>query len=174
MSWKKFFVPGLSGAAVGFLAMLARARRRRGSIQFQPVSDDGRGLVVTTQEATRRYQGDNYLSESTYTCEPTQFKVWSFLDSRESEDAAAPSHRIYHVTPVIVFRSRDGAQHETVEQERFYATIHAVSGNVTRPDMVAVGALLEFHKCHVGGSMNGIETGEKVVSSAALASVTFT
>ena len=70
---------------------------------------------------------------------------------------------------VIEFKSSDGEEVEVLQEEKFYATLHCLIAGRVSADRIAEGALIEFHKCHVGGSMNGIETGEKVVSRSPVA-----
>ena len=174
LEWRKYLFPGVSGALVGFAAVLARRRSRR---RRAPVAQDVRGsekrILIVTEEQARPYRGREYLSRVSYTCEPSRFKVWRFLHSSEENDGEAASQRIYHIAPVIEFKSSDGEEAEVVQEEKFYATLHGlIAGRVT-PDKIAESALIEFHKCHVGGSMNGVETGEKVVSRSPVACLEF-
>ena len=168
LRWRKFLFPGLSGALVGFAAVLARRRSRRASSPREVPSSDKRILIVTEEQA-RPCRGREYLSRATYTCEPSPFKVWQFLRPSGGSNGQAPSQRLYHITPVIEFKLSDGGKAEVLQEEKFYATLYSlIAGRVTA-DRIAEGALIEFHKCHVGGSMNGIETGEKVVSRSPVA-----
>ena len=57
-----------------------------------------------------------------------------------------------------------GDDSDVLQEEKFYATLNSSIDGGVIPDTIARNALIEFHKCHVGGSMNGIETGAKVVS----------
>ena len=171
LKWKKFFVPGVSGALLGFAAVLARRRSRRSKAsQSLDLRGNSRRILMITEEQLRPYRGQEYLSRVLYTCEPSAFKVWRFLRP-SSEGEEEPSQRIYHVTPVIEFKSTDGEPVEIVREEKFYATLHALAGGELFPETITRGALIEFHRCHVGGSMNGIETGEKVVSRSPVATV---
>ncbi len=173
LKWKKFLFPGISGAVVGFAAVLARRRRVRRASVSRDVRGSEKRILIVAAEQSRPYRGREYLSKVIYTCEPSRFKVWRFLHPSGEDDGEAASQRIYHITPVIEFKSSDGDQAEVVQEAKFYATLHGlIAGRVT-PDRIAEGSLIEFHKCHVGGSMNGIETGEKVVSRSPVARFQF-
>ncbi len=170
LKWKRFLFPGISGALVGIAAVLARRRsRRRRSSGVRHLRDNRKRIIIVTEEQSRPYRGQQYLAQMIYGCEPTRFKVWRFLRPSTGDSRAAPSQGIYHITPVIEFKSSDGEDAEVLQEEQFYATIHSVIDGRLTPDAVARDAFIEFHQCHVGGSMNGIETGAKVASRSPVA-----
>ena len=172
--WRKYLFPGVSGALVGFAAVLCRrlSRRRRASV-VQDIRSSEKRILIVTEEQARPYRGREYLSRVSYTCEPSRFKVWRFLHSSGRNDGEAASQRIYHIAPVIEFKSSHGEEAEVVQEEKFYATLHGLIAGRVSPDRIAESSLIEFHKCHVGGSMNGVETGEKVVSRSPVARFEF-
>ncbi len=173
MRWRKYLLPGLSGAVVGFAAVLAKRRSRRRASMPKDIRGSEKRILIVTEEQSRPYRGREYLSQVIYTCEPSRFKVWRFLHPSGEDEGEAASQRIYHITPVIEFKSSDGEEAEVVQEEKFYGTLHGlIAGRIT-PDRIAEASLIEFHKCHVGGSMNGIETGEKVVSRSPVAYLEF-
>ena len=127
LRWRKFLFPGVSGALVGFAAVLARRRsRRRRASMPRDVRGSDKSILVVTEEQSRPYRGREFLSQVTYTCEPSPFKVWRFLRPAGEGDGEAPSHRIYHITPVIEFKSSDGEEVEVLQEEKFYATLHCL------------------------------------------------
>ena len=63
-------------------------------------------------------------------------------------------------------KSPVGDDSDVLHEEKFYATLHSSIDGGVIPDPIDQNALIEFHKCHVGGCMNGIETGAKVVSTS--------
>ncbi len=105
LKWKKFIFPGVSGALIGFAAVLARRRsRRRRAFTAHDLRGSEKKLLIVTEEQARPYRGREYLSRVIYTCEPSRFKVWRFLHSSGENDGEAASQRIYHISPLIEFR----------------------------------------------------------------------
>lgn len=173
MNWKKVFWTGLGGAVVGVLGVMAgRQIRKRRAEQPQPVPPDVSSLRIETEELELYYRGKPYLSRTIYSCRPTRFKVWNLLESqasqRDPEEARKGGLRIFHVTPVLEFRSREEDEVESFPEEKFYASLHlrCEKRRRTLPEHLARGDYLEFHKCHVGGSMNGVATGDRILTNA--------
>ncbi len=64
LKWKTFLVPGISGALLGFAAMLARRTgRRHRSPEFLDLSDNRKGIIIISKEQSRSYRGEEYLSQ---------------------------------------------------------------------------------------------------------------
>ena len=165
VKWKKLILPWISGAVVGAAAVLARRRVKK--ITPGDVHDIRRNkkrIIIITEEQKNLYLGSFYLSQMIYNCEPTGFKLWSFLRSPVDNDSKESGQRIYHINPVIEFKSRDGEGARFLKEASFYATIHSKIYKKIIPEKLSLNTFIEFHKCHVGGSMNGIESGEKVSS----------
>ncbi|MFQ5739331.1 MAG: hypothetical protein ACE5JX_09990 [Acidobacteriota bacterium] len=168
MKWKKFLFSGLGGLAVAAVAWVARRGQRRRSIgEPLPIPDDVGVITIETEEIEQTYRRRTYLSKVVYTCHPTKFRVWSFLRKPGGGETQAPSERIYHISPVTYFRSRSRDDRTSLAAEEFYATLHLPlnGGRESLSGHIAQGANLEFHKCHVGGSMNGVKTGDQVVAA---------
>ena len=170
MRWKKILVSGLGGFLVGGAALLVTKRKRKSKeANLERIPEDTELVRIETEPMKLVYREEPYLSYALYTCAPTSFKVWSFLKGIPTKAKPAQSQRIYHITPEVHFRSLQQEDHrEVLAEEKFYATLHAHSmqPQQTLPDHIACGHHLEFRKCHVGGSMNGVETGDKIVTMA--------
>lgn len=147
--------------------MLAGRSRRRSREKPRAIPEDLAHIVIVT-DARQVNKGDAQgLASTRYRCTPTRFRVWSFLRPRSDHESGPGGQLIYHVSPEIHFRRDPDSPHEeTLSEESFYATIHlqAESKREALAGKICRGRLLEFHKCHVGGSLNGVETGEKLVT----------
>lgn len=175
MRWKKWFWSGLGGALMGAGAIFASRYRRRKKAHFgrpEPIPEDVEGIEIETEELELRYRDEPYFSRAVYHCSPTPFRVWSLLQA-DSPALSGRGRRIFYVQPEILFRAAgQDRTSEKLAEERFYATLHVYSPLPGRSVAahIARGQLLEFRKCHVGGSMNGVETGDKIVTMAPVAS----
>ena len=170
--WKKILVSGLGGLLVGAAAVVVTKRKRKpGKVEIERIPEPVKKVQVETEPRELLYREEPYVSSTLYTCAPTSFKVWSFLRKTASKSGPVESQRIYYITSKIHFRSLQKAdQKETLTGEKFYATIHGCSPSPRRmlPDHIVRGQHLEFRKCHVGGSMNGVETGDRIITTPVL------
>lgn len=171
-SWKKILNwGGLGGLALG-AALVARKRRKRNREKPVPIPDSADRIEIVTEERHNVLDGKTFISRAHYRLEPTRFRVWSFLRQPEDDQSAQKGQRIYHLTPEVrVFPAEDPENPSIVREERYYATLHLYTEGRRDPlpAHLARGYLVEFRKCHVGGSINGVETGEKVISLAPVA-----
>ncbi|MBI3939264.1 MAG: hypothetical protein HY315_00380 [Acidobacteria bacterium] len=127
---------------------------------------------ILTEEMEWTHEDQHLRSHLEYSCQPTQFRVYNLLNlelyrvQREggSKEGGDP---VFHITLKVHLWGPD-QKVTAIEDERFYATIHAHRGKTgtTLASAVQVGRYVEFRKCHVGGALNGVETGERVVSMA--------
>lgn len=159
------------GLALGAAAFWSSRKRRAAAEEPFPIPDELDHIEILTQEAEITYRDVDYLSSSRYLCTPTRFRVWSFLRSLNDDPYNRPrGQRIYHIAPEVLMRpvDREEAEPECMAEKSFYATIHAYGSSQREPlsGHLGVGCLLEFRRCHVGGSLNGVETGERIVSAA--------
>ncbi|HEY2930669.1 MAG TPA: hypothetical protein VGK99_02910 [Acidobacteriota bacterium] len=184
MQWKKIGlgIGGLflSGAALG--STLFFAHRKRDESALSPpywIPEYPQPFSIITEELEWTHEGERFRSRLEYSCQPTQFRVWSLVDvdlyriQREGGPALS-GHPIFHIT--LRVHLRDADQRETVmDDEKYYATIHTHRGKsaTTLASCIQVGRYVEFRKCHVGGSLSGIETGERVVSMAPVKEIRF-
>ncbi len=176
MKWRKLLWGGLSGLALGVVAVVARKRQsRRRAESPVAIPENIRILTIETEQLDLTYRGRPYHSRTVYTCNPTRFFVWSIFQGRDSGQEPEPSLRIFHVEPVVEFQSTDGEDLQKLAEESFYATLH-LRGQEQGPSLaeqLARGAYLEFKKCHVGGSMNGVLTGDKILTTSPVAHFEF-
>lgn len=165
MNWKRIRNWSVGGAAIG-AAVLARRSRRRSKGEIKPIPADVQHIEIVTDEREINHQGERYLSHAVYHCTPTRFRVYSLLRTGE---AGKHGQTIYHVAPSMQVRRQKGSpESEFLPQERFYATLnlYVESRRDPLPDHLAKGREIEFRKCHVGGSLNGVETGERILAMA--------
>lgn len=173
MKWKKILLSGLGGLLLGGAAILVSKRKKStATAPLEFIPEDAERVRIETEEMPLVYRDEQYTSRGIYTCTVTSFKVWSLLTATSLAERPVQSRRIYHISPEIHFQSlRDPEHTEVLAEENFYATLHlyAPSPRSGLPDHIARGRHLEFRKCHVGGSMNGVETGEKIITVAPVA-----
>jgi len=174
MKWKKLGLGlgglFLSGVALGSTVFFARKK----SEPLPPpywIPDPPAPFSILTDEIEWKQDKQAFRSHLEYSCQPTQFRVWSLVDldlyrMQRAGGPAVEGHPIFHITSKMSLRQSDGMT--TTIDERFYATIHTHRGKslTTLASCIQVGRYVEFRKCHVGGSLNGIETGERIVSMA--------
>lgn len=176
MNWKKVLWTGLGGAVVGVLGVMAgRHVQKRRAERPQPIPADVSSLRIETEQMLLHYRDKPYLSRTIYNCRPTRFRVWSLLGSSADGEPGDSGLRIFHVTPVLEFRPQQEDELETFSEEKFYATVHLRCEKRKRnlAEHLARGSYLEFHKCHVGGSMNGVATGDRILTTAPVAHFEF-
>ena len=171
MKWRRLVIGGLSGLAVGAVALVTRRRRELSKVgQPSEIPDDLESLLVDTEPHDVTYRGQTYLSQTSYACRPTRFFVLSVLSADESgnpSEGKKGREKIYHVSPTIRMSSSAEEEVQTLPEEKFYATLHLrmeEGGRRTLSGHLGKGYHLVFRKCHVGGSMNGVPTGEEVVT----------
>lgn len=84
---------------------------------------------------------------------------------------------VYHVTYSRLVERPDanGSGESEKEKSRYYGTVTAgpIKGESCGRNSLARGAILEIRKCYVGGSSNGVETGEVHRSSAPILNYRF-
>ncbi len=165
MNWKKFLLPGLSGLVVAAVAVVAGKRHKKKQRHHPRRIPDQAAVRIETGERGGVHHGESYRSRVIYDCKPTQFRVWSLLNE-PPKDGKAGGSLIYAVSPMVELARRDGVS-QSLAEPRFYATIHCRFQDPIKslPNQLAVGVAVEFHKCHVGGSANGIDTGERIVTA---------
>lgn len=175
VQWKKFLLRAgglaLSGLALGTTVSAARKK----PVPVSPpwwIPDPPPAFSILTEDLQWKREGREISSHLEYACQPTQFELWQLLDLelyrvRSERRPARNSLPIFHVV-LRVHLHDHGQVLPPFDDERFYATIHTHRGKTatTLASCVQVGRYVEFRKCYVGGSLNGIETGERIVSMA--------
>jgi hypothetical protein len=166
-NWKKLILwSSLGSLAVGTAVAMTRKPRRRGAeaLACRNIPADCAEAVIWTERyrAGEAETGD-LVARDKYILQPTHFKLWSVLDlgAEGSRPAGIP---IYHVSHFRLSES-DPAQEKNEEEtliERFYATVAVkdAEGQGCAPNCLARGGILEFGKCYVGGTSNGVLSGE--------------
>ena len=163
----------MSGLALGSTVVLSRKRRQPETLPPPWLIPANPGpFSIVTEELEWTHENERFRSTLEYYCQPTQFRVWRLMDlelyrvRREGSDKMS-GYPVFHVTLKVSLRDV-GGKITSVDEERFYATIHAHRGKTetTLASCVQVGRYVEFRKCHVGGALNVIETGERLVSMA--------
>ncbi|HSR68466.1 MAG TPA: hypothetical protein VLU25_11025 [Acidobacteriota bacterium] len=170
---------GLGGLVVGgAVALWANRSRKKSQEAPTPIPDDVGEVEIITEERRISHRGKDYRSRAVYHCTPTRFRVWSFLASgsggpggEESGSGKPRGLPIYYVSPRVFVRPQEGKDEppsQVLSEEKFYATIHVYVEDRREPlaGCIARGRVVEFHKCHVGGSLNGVETGDRIISMA--------
>lgn len=183
MKWKSGLGLGglfLSGLALGSTVFLSRKKAEEPLPAPWWIPEKAEPFSILIEEMEWKHEGRTVHSYLEYCCQPTQFRVYNLLNlelyrlQREAGRKGGSGDPIFHVT--LKAHLREGEQAATtVEDERFYATIHAHRGNTgtALASAVQVGRFVEFRKCHVGGALNGVESGERLVSMAAVKEITF-
>jgi hypothetical protein len=165
---KLFFWSSLGSIAVG--ATIALARRQKQApyppLACRKIPRAALGVHLWTERfevndgGTRQYVHDRYFLQ------PTHFKVWSVLDLsfRSSPGRSVPEGAaIYHVTQLRAVENTDANQHEEFMLDRFYGIVTVTEAAGRRScgvNAIARGGILEIRKCYVGGTNNGVESGE--------------
>jgi hypothetical protein len=161
---KLFFWSSLGSIAVGTTVALASRARR---VQSRPLAcrripEQCHGVLLWTERFEVEENGTRHYVHDRYYLQPTPFKVWSVLDLN-LQSAPAKSGpggaAIYHVTHV---RLLEESPEEERLKDRFYGVVTVVDaeGKPCSANSIARGGILEIKKCYVGGSSNGIESGE--------------
>jgi hypothetical protein len=169
-NYKRLFLwSSLGSVALGAAVTLARRSRRieRPSLACRKIPRECHGVTLWTERFKVEEQGTRLFAHDRYFLQPTSFKVWSVLDLTPLDSPGRPvaeGEAIYHVTYVRLLEeghaSRD--QEEEHLQDRFYGVVTMLdrTGQTCVSGCIARGGLLEIKKCYVGGSSNGVESGE--------------
>lgn len=177
--WARAFLwSTLGGAAVGAAAVLAGTRRRRQLpvLRCQRIPE-GCSRVVLWTEAFQVQEADGtHTCHDTYVLQVTPFKAWSVLELPSEPGGGGPEgSTIFHVTHM---RAREvPGSPATVDAvlDRCYGTISLVDPNREScgRNRLARGGVLQVAECLVGGSANGVETGNVRRSAAPILNFRF-
>jgi hypothetical protein len=168
--YKKLFLwSSLGSLAVGTAVALAHRSRRTADqpLSCRKLPRACHGIHLWTERFEVELWGARRFVHDRYYLQPTPFKVWSVLDlsyqpvpGRAGPEGAA----IYHVTHIRALEQGEDepAQAEEYLQDRFYGIVTVVdeNGRCCGPNAIARGGILEIKKCYVGGTSNGVESGE--------------
>ncbi len=168
--YKKLFLwSSLGSLAVGAAVALARRPKHDADqpLACRKLPRACHGIHLWTERFEIELWGAGRFVHDHYYLQPTPFKVWSVLDlsfqgtpGRTGPEGAA----IYHVTHIRALEQGGEDQPEAEEylQDRFYGVTTVVdgAGRSCGPNAIARGGFLEIKKCYVGGTNNGVDSGD--------------
>jgi len=164
-NYKRLFLwSSLGSIAIGAAVTLARRPKR---IEPRPLAcrkipEQCHGVLLWTERFEVEESGARHHAHDRYYLQPTPFKVWSVLElnlqgapGKSGPGGAA----IYHVTHVRLLEENHEEEHL---KDRFYGVVTVVDAaeRSCGSNFIARGGILEIKKCYVGGSSNGVESGE--------------
>ncbi|MBZ5495846.1 MAG: hypothetical protein LAP85_05545 [Acidobacteriia bacterium] len=169
-SYKRLFLwSSLGSIAVGAAVTLARRHRRVAGppLACRKIPRVCDGIHLWTERFEVDEGGRRCFARDRYYLQPTHFKVWSVLDlsfqgapGRSDSEGAA----IYHVAHLRLLEKGDEneAQEEAHLLDRFYGIITVIdaAGRSCGTNSIARGGTIAIRKCYVGGTCNGVESGE--------------
>jgi hypothetical protein len=165
---KLFLWSSLGSIAVGTVVALTRRPRRStyAPVACRRIPRGCSGIHLWTERFEMNEGGLRQFVHDRYFLQPTHFRLWSVLDLsfRRTPGRTAPeSAAIFHVTQMRSVENSVANQHEEFILDRFYGVITMVDPSNRRAcgaNMIARGGILEVRKCYVGGTNNGVESGE--------------
>jgi hypothetical protein len=161
--WKRLFLwSSLGSVAVGVSVALVRRSRRpeNGKPVFTQIPS-GSEVIIRTEPF--RIGESAALVQDRYILKPTEFKVWSVLELPVQSGSGNPEGApIYYVTHHRSDVSPGSGPGEERVLERFYATLRSLEPGRSQlhKNQLARSTVLELPRCYVGGTSNGIESGE--------------
>jgi hypothetical protein len=166
--YKKLFLwSSLGSLALGAAVTLSRRPKRVADrpLTCRKIPRTCRGIHLWTERFELDADGTRGFGHDRYYLQPTLFKVWSVLDLdlRSAPGKSTPEGAaIFHVTHIRALERTDAAPAEEYLQDRFYGIVTVVdaAGRSCGINAIARGGLLEIRKCYVGGTSNGVESGE--------------
>jgi hypothetical protein len=169
-NYRKWFLwSSLGSLAFGAAVALARRTRR---MEIRPLfcrklPRECHEIVLWTERFEVEDQGTRFFVHDRYAFQPTSFKVWGILDlpsAGQTGSSRREGSAIYHVTRTRIADEANGISVKLAPplQERFYGVVSVLdsSGRICAGSAIARGGFLEIKKCYVGGSSNGVESGE--------------
>ncbi len=169
---KALFWSTVGGAAVGAAAVLAgnRRRTRAPALICQRIPEGCSRVVLWTETFELRGEdGVQRTCQDIYILQVTPFKAWSVLELPSEPGRSGPEgSAVYHVTHLRAGDAMDPQAARESVLERYYGTISLIdrNGESCGRNRLARGGVLQVSECLVGGTANGIDTGN-VKSSAA-------
>ncbi len=160
---KLFFWSSLGGLALGATVAWSRKPKRRPApaLVFRRIPAEFQSLEIWTERYRMHdAEGREQIVRDKYALQPTRFKLWSVLELGASEGRPTGTP-IYHVAHTrLVDRGAQGE--EATLLERFYGTVSTAGteGTGRHVNCLARGGVLEIDKCYVGGTSNGVLSGE--------------
>jgi len=133
-----------------------------------PVPDKLDGIDLKTHPFEVRIEDRVRRVRSQYHLQATPFRIWSVLEEGQK------GHPVFFVSPRQFLLEEDGTEH-AVPAEPFYAASGIPRFYKKRDllDHLRRDSQIVFLHCLVGGSCNGIPTGEKTLSTGKIDSWEF-
>lgn len=165
-NWKPIaFWSGLGGLLFGGAIYAYKKGYVGNNNPVQPLPPDAGEIILQTTAVQVESDEDTHSVRSEYHLQLTPFRIYSIMDKRR------PGHPVYFITPNRFVLMPDGRE-RTIQTESFYAMV-GIPRFAKRRDLIGhvrKDSQVVFHICLVGGSTNGIPTGEKVISQGKLSS----
>lgn len=167
--WKKlFFWSSIGSVALGTAVSMAQKNKKiTPQTTWERIPPDCRKLTIWTEAFPLSRGGEISAASDRYVLLWTPFKVWNILDFGNPEkcDIREGAH-VYHVTHWRYFIH--GTEDTGVMMDRYYGTISVRSetDRMCLKNRISRGVVLAINKCYVGGTHNGVETGEVHLSSS--------
>ncbi len=177
--WAKAFIwSTLGGAAVGAAAVLAGTRRRKQTpaLRCQRIPEECSRVVLWTEAFQVKEEGAVYACHDTYVLQVTPFRAWSVLElPSEAGRSGAEGLTVFHVTHLRGCDVIDTQAPVERVLDRYYGTIALIdpNGEPCGRNCLARGGVLQVAECLVGGSANGVETGNVRRSAAPILNFRF-
>jgi hypothetical protein len=159
-----FLWSSIGTIAVGAAVALARRPRRAAPrvLAWRKIPRHCQGVLLWTERFALEEKGLRFYAHDRYYLQATPFRVWSVLDlsSQGAPGESGPGGAgIYHVTHTRLLENHNEEEHL---QDRFYGVVSVLdaAGRSCGTNCIARGGILEIKKCFVGGSSNGVESGE--------------
>lgn len=176
-NWKRVFLwSSLGGLAVGTSVALTRiGRKPRGlPLRYEQIPRRCQRVILWTELFALEEGGKELSAHDEYLLQPTPFKVWSVLELPSSGSALrGEGATVFHVTVsrYVNTGETDESKKREVWKDKFYGII--VSSRPAGEARIARGASLTISKCYVGGTANGVESGEVHRSSGRILNYRF-
>lgn len=159
-----FLWSSIGTIAVGAAVALTRRPRRAATrvLAWRKIPRHCQGVFLWTERFALEEKGARFYAHDRYYLQATPFRVWSVLDLNAQgvpRESGPGGTGIYHVTHSRVLENHNEEEHI---QDRFYGVVSVLdaAGRSCGTNCIARGGILEIKKCLVGGSSNGIESGE--------------
>jgi len=167
-NWKRVFFwssLGLGGLAVGTSVALTRIGRkpRRLPLRYEQIPRRCQRIILWTELFAIEEGGKKLSAHDEYLLQPTSFKVWSVLELPASGTALrGEGASVFHVTVnrYVITGAAEKSKKREVSKDTFYGIIVSSGPSDEATNRIARGASLTISKCYVGGTANGVESGE--------------
>jgi len=153
---------GIGGLLIGGAVVVVKKRKKDKTVPA-PVKlpEEAQWIILKSGEFEIASNDQKIKVRTEYTLQPTHFKVWRLLEG-ENQGLV-----VYYITPRQFLNNPDGSKKE-VKGEAFYGLVAIPGKKRDLLSHVQKGNRVVFHICLVGGSPNGIPTGEKIISRGTL------